>query len=669
MRFATRRAGTRRLAAIVPLLAAVAVLVTAANPAGVSAHARLRSSEPASGATLGSAPTEVTLTFSETPDVGLTSIKVLDRGGRDAVAGPVAASGSPALTVSVPLRELADGVYTVSWRTVSAVDAHISAGSFVFGVGEAPPTTPPGGPTAGESESGTPPAIAARWLLYVGLFVLFGAAWVALAVTRGRSPDLLAMAAAGWILTVLGTIGVVGVQWAEVGAPIEAMPSSSIGLAALARGVSLGIVAMALVALAAMPRFGGRAGWAAVGLAAGSAFVIDAATGHAAAGPTWFVQVAVQSLHGLGAAAWLGGLAALLIVLRTTPAGERLATARRFSAWAGIALAVVATTGVVRAVVEIGSVDAVVTTDFGRVVLAKSGGLLALAALGALNRFVTLRDAARLARGLRRIGTAELAIAVAIVGLSALLVNLTPPATAVGPITPAPRPMVATGHDFGTSIRARLVATPGAAGANAFDLALRDYDSGEPVDASAVTLRFEVESLAGIEPSTLELQPSALGQFSGSGPNLSIDGVWRIIATVAAPGGAVDVPLLAATTIPAQPVDILVTDGLPTIYTIQLGTAGSAQVYLDPGGPGPNEFHVTYFDPDGGELVVTNPTIAVVPAGGEGELLEPRFFDVGHYVASIEAVAEPLGVDVVGEVSAGAESSQIHLHVTIEVTP
>ncbi len=128
-------------------------------------------------------------------------------------------------------------------------------------------------------------------------------------------------------------------------------------------------------------------------------------------------------------------------------------------------------------------------------------------------------------------------------------------------------------------------------------------------------------------------------------------------------------PLVVATTIPPQAVDVLVTEGLPTIYTVQLGSAGSAQVYHDPGGPGPNEFHVTYFDAEGGDLAVTSPTIAVFPADGEGELLTARFFDVGHYVASIEATAGPLGVDVIGVVPDDAGGGQIHLHVTIEVTP
>ena len=57
------------------------------------------------------------------------------------------------------------------------------------------------------------------------------------------------------------------------------------------------------------------------------------------------------------------------------------------------------------------------------------------------------------------------------------------------------------------------------------------------------------------------------------------------------------------------------------------------------------------------------------PADGEGALLDARVFDVGHYVMSIEAVAGSLGIDIVGALPGDAGPSQIHLHVTIEVTP
>jgi copper transport protein len=632
----------------------------------VSGHALLRSSQPAAGATLGSGPPSVTLSFSEPPDLRLTSVRVLDRSGGDHVAGPLEALADPADSVRAPIGELGDGVYTVSWRTVSSVDGHVSAGSFVFGVGVAPPTGSPDQPTGGASQSGSPPGIVARWTLYLGLVGLIGAAFVALAVAGRRAPDLLAVAALGWVLTAAGTVGVVAVQWIETGAPLEALPSTSVGLAAFARAAALALVGLAIVALAVVPRLTGRAGWAAVGVTSALALGIDVMTGHAAAGAAWLQQVTVQWTHGLGAAAWVGGLAALLVLLRSTPAGDRLATARRFSRWAGIALVVVALTGVVRAVGEIGTLEALIDTDFGRVVLVKTALLLGLAGLGAVNRYVTFRDAARVLTGLRRIGGLEVMLAVAVLGFSALLVNLTPPTSAGGPVEPIARPIVATGSDFGTSVRVRLIASPGAAGGNDFDLAVVDYDSGEPVDAAAAELRFELVSQAGVAPSSLSLERAAPGRYRATGANLSIDGIWRLTATIAAAGGAVEVPLLAAMTVPPQPVERLVSPDLPTISTIQLGATGSAQVYLDPGGEGPNELHVTFFDPVGMALPVETVTIAAFPEGGGAELLAPRLLQPGHFVAAMGAVAGELAVDVVGPVPGGG---QVHLHVTIEVEP
>jgi copper transport protein len=652
------------LAGVIGLL-----LASVATPGPVAAHALLRSSVPGAGATLGSAPATVSITFSEAPDVRLTSIKVLDSAGADHASGPPEAVAGDEASVTVPVGDMPDGGYTVSWRTVSSVDGHLSAGSFVFGVGEPPPTSGPSGPVATAGLTGSPAAIVARWLLYVGLVVLFGAAWVAVAIARRPEPALLAMAAAGWVLTALGTIGVVAVQWAEADAPIETLLTTSLGLAALVRAGSMLLVGLALSALAVVPALAGRRGWSLTAIAAAAALVADVALGHAAAGPSWPLQVLAQSAHAIAAAAWLGGLAGLLLVIRGTSAEDRLTLARRYSSWAGLMLAVVVATGVVRAVAELGSVDALLGTDVGRTIIAKSGVLAVLAAIGAFNRYVTLGNAARVSRWLGRAGAAEIGLAAIVLGLSALLVNQSPPAAAPGTEGPTARPLVVTGHDFGTSIRARLVITSGAPGTNTFELAVTDYDTGASVDAAGASLRFEVKSVAGVAPATLDLARSDAGTFTGSGAQLSIDGIWTVTATVTQSGSAVEVPMLVATVVPEQPVDALVTEGLPTIYTVQVGAAGSVQVYLDPGNGGPAQLHVTFFDAAGSERPVDAVTVAAFTGDGAGELLAPRLLEPGHFVTSIVAGAGPLVVDAVTGDLTGAGVSHIHVHVTIEVQP
>lgn len=672
---ARRRAGWRRFVALSPALIACAFVALAVVPRDVAAHAYLRSSQPAAGATLGAAPTSVVITFSEPPDLKLSSIKVVDSGGTDHVTGPIVAEASPPATISVPLDSLADGVYTVTWRAVSATDGHISAGSFVFGVGEPPPSEAPGQVAAGVSESGSPPAIAARWLLYLGIVALFGAAWVALAVVRRPPRDLLLVAAAGWVLTFLGTVAVIGVQWAETGAPIETLIGTSAGTAALAKAISLLLVGGAVIALAAVPAFAGARGWAAVAITSAIVLVVDVGTGHAAAGSDWILQIVAQAAHGLAAAAWFGGLFGLLVCLRSIPEGERLETARRYSGWAVAALAVVVVTGAARALAEIGTLDALVNTDFGRVALAKSALFIGIAGLGAFNHFVTLPSAARptgaarLTARLRRVGGTEVAIAVVVLGLSGLLVNLSPPALSAGVIAPAAQPVVATGNDNGTSVRARLIVTPGGAASNVFDLALTDYDTGAPVDASAAELRFAVASLAGVGTSTLELARASAGRYTGTGVNLSIDGIWKITVTATLPGGAVEVPLIVATKVADQSVQQIASPGVPTIYQVTLGAIGFAQVYLDPGTPGKNDVHVTFFDHAGNEQQIPSAVMSVASADGAGQLVAARLLDPGHFVGTVDVDAGPLTVDVVTPLPAASGSGQIHLHVTMQVTP
>jgi len=78
----------------------------------------------------------------------------------------------------VALPRLADGVYTVSWRTVSKVDGHVTGGSFAFGIGVQPSSdaaqaAKDGSPSAGSAPS--PAAVAGLWLLYWGLALLAAA--------------------------------------------------------------------------------------------------------------------------------------------------------------------------------------------------------------------------------------------------------------------------------------------------------------------------------------------------------------------------------------------------------------------------------------------------------------------------------------------------------------
>src|SRR5260370_1123313 len=112
------------------------------------AHANYVKSNPSSDARLTKSPSEVRITFSETPDASGSDIAVLDTSGiRKNTAAPTsAADEGNTLRVAVPA--LPDGGYLVSWKARSAVDGHETQGAFAFVIRSGPlPAIPDIGPS------------------------------------------------------------------------------------------------------------------------------------------------------------------------------------------------------------------------------------------------------------------------------------------------------------------------------------------------------------------------------------------------------------------------------------------------------------------------------------------------------------------------------------------
>ena len=645
---------------------AVVLGVALSLPRGVAAHALLIASDPGAGVTLSEPPSQVLLTFGEAPDPKLTTVRVLDSEGNDLAAGPVATVAGKPEQLRVPLKPLPDGVFTVAWRTVSAVDGHVAAGSFAFGVGVPPPTgSSSGGTGEGNGASTSIAAIVARWVFFLGLIALFGAGFLGFAIQPRPRREIAVMAGIGWLTAAIGTLAVIAAQWSDAQVGLGAFLASSVGSSAIQRLV-LALVAAAVVgALLLRPQ---APRWV-FGLAAASAagaMLVDVLNGHAASGASWLLQVVVQWLHIGAVGVWIGGLAALLLAVRGLPSADKAMAVRRFSTWAGVAIALVAVTGFLRALSEVKTFEALFGSGFGLLVIFKTLALGLLALLGATNRFFNVPVAGITLRGLRRIGSVELVVAITVLAATGLLANLAPPSAAGSTHAPPARPVVAVGSDFGTSVRVRLLVQPGAPGFNQFTAAVADYDSGAPIAASSIALRFQLASRSGVGASTLNLTPSGSGRFTARSGNLSLDGIWAITATVAGPDGTVEVPLVVPSKVASEPVDILATPGNPTIYTVHLPGASTVQVYLDPGAPGQNEMHVTFFDAAGSELPVPTATIALTTADGTATILSSQELEPGHFAAELTLAAGTVALDVVGQVQGG---NPMHAHLEFEVKP
>src|SRR5438132_828190 len=96
------------------------------------AHSLVQFSDPPDGARLAHAPSAVLIMFTEAPDPKLSQVQILDTTGRRVAGGPMSPLPGAPTTVAIALPPLGDGVYTVSWRTVSAPDGHAATGPLAF---------------------------------------------------------------------------------------------------------------------------------------------------------------------------------------------------------------------------------------------------------------------------------------------------------------------------------------------------------------------------------------------------------------------------------------------------------------------------------------------------------------------------------------------------------
>src|SRR5262245_31810528 len=574
--------------------------------AQLSAHAGLRFSSPMEGVALGDTPATIQLTMGERPEVSLSSIVVADANGATYEIGrPVSVAGDP-MSIAIPVRRLDTGVYTVRWRVVSAVDGHATAGAYAFGVRASP--------AVGAAAASVPPPasrleILARTLLLCGFVVLLGAALAA--VARFGGPSDIPLAAAGWMLSVVGLTLLAAAQVRGTTSGVGTFLNTAVGAMFVWRAVAIAAAGLALAAAAARARRARSAATtSAMAVAAAATLVaiaFHAAGGHAAAG-RWqpAATIAVQWVHLVASGCWLGGLAAILLGTRGAPSEIKASAVRRFSTIAGISIIVVAFTGVFRSVNELAAWSDLTTTLYGRVLLAKAAVLFALGGLGAFNRWHSVARAPLDLGPLRRAGGAEVVLALAALTAAATLGASPPPAGAQ-----LPPGLSASGSDFSTTVRVLLSVASSQPGPNRFVVRVADYDSKQPITRAQVTLSFTALDDPDIPPTSLVLAPAADGSYVGSGANLAFDGRWRIGVRVQRQRTSIDVPLEVETAVAPQFVSLEQNPGQAPQYSVQVRRdLGWIRISPRSERPGPSKIDVVAFDSIGderrlGRMVVT----------------------------------------------------------------
>lgn len=107
-------------------------------PGAAALHLRLVKSAPRDGEVVSTLPTEIRLWFSQKPEVGLTTVRLLREDSSQVELGKVARTDDSTSVKAALDAALVPGTYTVSWRSVSK-DGHAVRGSYHFNMIPAPP--------------------------------------------------------------------------------------------------------------------------------------------------------------------------------------------------------------------------------------------------------------------------------------------------------------------------------------------------------------------------------------------------------------------------------------------------------------------------------------------------------------------------------------------------
>jgi copper transport protein len=508
-----------------------------------SAHAVLVKSAPQQGALLHEEPRRIVLRFNEPVETSFGAVRIYDEKGKRVERGaPVRPRGD---TIAMGIRPGLLGVYTVSYRVLSA-DGHPVAGAFAFGMHQAP--------TAGaqaraarlapdsEADKRVETAFgAARGFNYLSLLLLIGSLpffWVVwrpgrdAGDTPARGPRrLLIGAGVVGLLTALAAVPLLGLVGG--GLPLDDLLARSVFDASLATrsGTAWAVRSGAwlLVLVLVLVPLGQRVRMAALALPVAVLVVTLSIAGHAGATRPRGLLAPADAIHVLAAGTWLGGLVFLLLVFwprANAPPGAAAIATRRFSGLALPAVVLLIASGAAEAWFYLGSIDGLTSTSWGLALVAKVALLVAIIALAARNRRAVSRLSSSalggtgLGTALRRSMRAEVALAMLVLGATAVLVRSAPPVS----IAAAPPDLrLRLGP-----MEAHVQVQPAATGRNDITMHVFNTRTGKPAERiKEMTLRLAMAE-KGIGPLRIKLKRAEAGQYKAAAQMLPVQGQWQL---------------------------------------------------------------------------------------------------------------------------------------------
>lgn len=503
------------------------VLLCLALVAPAFAHASLLHSEPADDSLLDAPPKTLALTFNEVVSPIVVRLVGPDDKGRIVEDVKVVDN---TLVADLP-PDIARGTSVLSWRVTSA-DGHPVGGAVVFSVGERTGVQP-----AAEQPASDPVVDGLLWAarLIIAVGVTMGIAGVAFErlVARTETTPAWAYRAIATALTagLVADMAFVGLQGLDVlGLSIGAVAQPAVwsaGLFGTSYGLSAVLWAMGFLLAGAARECRPRAAASTAAiLALVLAGVSFAASGHAAtAEPQWLMRPAVF-IHVVMVSLWLGSLLPLAGLLASRNEAAKPAL-RRFTATIPFGVALLLGTGILLAIVQVGTPEALWTTTYGRILLTKLALVVLLLLLAAANRFRFTIPALSQFGGHHPLVN-SISVMLVLAGLALGVVGLwrfTPPPRSLATIAVA-QVAPQTIHIEKNGVAADVTLAPPTTGLTTVKVSGLTHN-GAAIAPGSVAIELEKPSY-GLGPFDKTANRTADGSYAAPGFYLPIDGFWIV---------------------------------------------------------------------------------------------------------------------------------------------
>lgn len=591
------------------LAVALAIALTLLALGVASAHASLIRSQPAPGTVLATGPSEVRLWYDEDVDPNFSEIQVLDKSLSRVDNNDLKGVPGESKQLVITLKPLSDGTYTVAWKALSATDGHITRGNFAFSVGNVTGPAAAVVPQATNGVSETDPLpVANRWLNLLSILALVGSLFFQV-IFLDRSKRVVPLPAiaqdavrATWRRLALTAFAVALLTTVlslfleaslVVNVPLTALTSSDAVLRTLlqTRFGGLWIARMVLLLLGGsmlLLRFQ-VAPWLGAFLGLGLLLTVSLGGHSAAAAGLVSLPLVADWLHLTGVTVWVGGLfnffVAMLALWRSAAAEIRTRWIAwilpQFSAVAIPATVVIALTGLYNSLLEIPTLNSLVTTEYGDTLTVKVALFLVMVGFGGINLLLlsprfrraihTPEHSGKPFSRFRLTVGAEVFLGISAIFFAGLL-TLEPPARisieqqsspnlAQSPNVPAQQKLVLI-DSAAEDVQVTLTLAPTAVNPTTFDVYLTNpqLSQGTPPPTGAATIGAPITNVLRIAVQFTLLdqdvgitsqvaQSKGDGHYVVSGNQLTLPGMWKIHVIVRRAGvqdATVDFPVYRA---------------------------------------------------------------------------------------------------------------------------